>query len=176
MDPVGPCRSVVHVRAPLHRPENPGQTIKVLRGEIPLKITARQPEPLVVPLSSASGKSFDQGDLHVTVHEVRADPNTRQRQIELSIRHSQPEGETSPDDVSGPEAGSRFDSRQQRLEVLDSRGQVLPWYQTSIDMESSRMTLTIPGPPGSEPKELRYYRVTETTVNIPFTFTDLPMP
>jgi len=172
----GTCGSVVHVRAPLNRPENPGQTIKVLRGEVPLKVSARQPEPLVVPLLSASGKSFDQGDLHVTVHDVRSDPNNRQRQIELSVRQSQPENETSTDDVAGAEAGSRFDTRPQRLDVVDSRGRVLPWFQTSIDMESSRMTLTIAGLVGSELKELRYYRLSETTVNVPFTFTDLPMP
>jgi hypothetical protein len=172
----GTRSSVVHLRASLHRPENPGQTIKVLRGEVPLKVMARQPEPLVVPLASASGKSFEQGDLHVIVHEVRGDPNTRQRQIDLSVRLSQPECDTSPDDVAGAEAAWRFNSRQQSIEVVDSRGQVLPWHQSSTDMEGSRMTLTVTEPAGSESKELRYYRLSETTVSVPFAFTDLPMP
>ena len=43
-------------------------------------------------------------------------------------------------------------------------------------MESSRITLTMAGLAGAEPKELRYYRLTGTTVNVPFTFTDVPMP
>ena len=166
----------MHVRAPLIRPENPGRTIKVLRGVVPLKITARQPDPLVIPLASAAGKSFDKGDLHVVVHEVRSDANNRQRQIELTVRESRAEATPSGDEVMTPNFNSRSDPRQQNLEVVDARGQTLPWFQTSIDVESSRITLTMAGLAGAEPKELRYYRLTGTTVNVPFTFTDVPMP
>ena len=172
----GTCSSVVHVRAPLNRPENPGRTIKILRGLIPLRITARQPDPLVIPLANAAGKSFDKGDLHVTVHEVRSDPNNRQRQIELTVRESRAEAIPAGDEAMAPNFGNRMDPRQQNLELLDARGQILPWFQTSIDLESSRITLTMAGLAGAEPKELRYYRLTGTTVSVPFTFTDVPMP
>ena len=170
------CSSVVHVRAPLNRPENPGRTIKILRGVIPLQITARQTDPLVIPLASAAGKSFDKGDLHVVVHEVRFDPNNRQRQIELTVRESRAEPLPAGDEAFAPNFGARLDPHQQNLEVVDARGQALPWFQTSVDMESSRITLTMAGLAGTEPKELRYYRLTGTTVSVPFTFTDVPMP
>jgi hypothetical protein len=32
------------------------------------------------------------------------------------------------------------------------------------------------GPAGTEPKELRCYRLSETAVNVPFSFSDVPMP
>ena len=55
---VSSCSAVVHIGAPLNRPDNPGRTIRILRGSVPLRITARQPDPLVVPLATAAGKSF----------------------------------------------------------------------------------------------------------------------
>ena len=172
----GSCSSVVHVRAPLNRPENPGRTIKILRGSVPLRIMARQPDPLVVPLATAAGKAFDSSDLHVLVHEVRADPNTHQRQIELTVRVTRSGGLPASDEESVSDLGSRFDPHQQNIEIIDARGHVVPWFQTSIDMESSRITLTMSGLAGTEPKELRYYRLSETAVNVPFSFSDVPMP
>ncbi len=172
----GSCSSVVHLRAPLNRPENPGRTIKLLRGSVPLRITARQPDPLVVPLATATGKAFDSSDLHVLVHEVRFDPNTQQRQIELTVRATRSGGLPAADDESAADLGSRFDPHQQNIEIIDTRGHVVPWFQTSIDMESSRITLSMAAPASAEPKELRYYRLSESTVNVPFTFSDVPRP
>ena len=128
------CSSAVHVRAPLNRPENPGRTIKILRGVIPLQITARQTDPLVIPLASATGKSFDKGDLHVVVHEVHSDPNNRQRQIELTVRESRAEALPAGDEAFAPNFGTRLDPYQQNLGVVDARGQAFPWFQTSVDM------------------------------------------
>jgi hypothetical protein len=172
----GTCNSVVHVRSPLHRPDNPGRTIKTLRGAIPLKINARQPDPLIVPLAGATGKSFDKGDLHLVVHEIRSDPNNRQRQIELSVRQTRSVGLPTLDDATGQDFGARPDRHQQNIEVRDARGRVLPWIQTSVDLESARITLTMAGLAGTEPNELRYYQLAESTLNVPFQFADVPMP
>ncbi|MGC8644356.1 MAG: hypothetical protein ACP5XB_31220 [Isosphaeraceae bacterium] len=172
----GTCSSVLHLRAPLTRPEDPGRTIKVLRGVIPLRVVSRQADPLVVPLAHAAGKSFDKGDLHLAIHEVRNDPNRRQRQIELSIHEDHGDGIPGTDDTEPMLPGQRLDMHQQNIEVIDSRGQPLPWFQTSVDLQSSRLTLTLAGLAGPDLKELRYYRLTETTVEVPFTFHDLLMP
>jgi hypothetical protein len=80
------------------------------------------------------------------------------------------------DDPLSRDLGARFDPRQQNIEVIDARGQVLPWFQTGLDMESSRLTLTLAGPAAAEPRELRYYRLVETTLDVPFSFSDVPMP
>jgi len=141
-----------------------------------LRITARQPDPLVVPLATAAGKAFGSSDLHVLVHEVRADPNTHQRQIELTVRVTRSGGLPAADEESVSDLGSRFDPHQQNIEIIDTHGHVVPWFQTSIDMESSRITLSLAGPASAEPKELRYYRLSESAVNVPFSFSDVPMP
>ena len=86
----GTCTPVLHLRAPLHRPDNAGASIRLLTGKIPLAVMARRPDPLVVPLAGASGKTFGDADVRVTVHEVRTDPNNRQRQIELSVQPGRP--------------------------------------------------------------------------------------
>ena len=52
----------------------------------------------------------------------------------------------------------------------------MPLLQTNVDFQTSRITLTTAGLAGAEAKELRYYRLTETSVNVPFTFTDILMP
>lgn len=172
----GTCSAVLHLRAPLNRPENPGRTIKILRGTIPLRVISRQSDPLVVPLADAAGKSFEKGELHLAIHELRNDANQRQRQIELSVQEGPGEGIPGSDNTLSSIPGQRIDGHQQNIEILDARGQALPWFQTSVDLQSSRLTLTVAGLAGAEPKELRYYRLTEATVEVPFTFTDILMP
>jgi hypothetical protein len=170
------CSPVLHLRAPLNRPEAPGKKIELLRGTIPLRITSRQPDPLVVPLASSAGKSFGKGDIQLAIHEVRSDANHRQRQIELSIHEDRSDGLPVTDDTLTQPFGQRVDPHQQNIEIIDTRGQALPWFQTSLDPQSSRITLTLAGLAGAEPKELRYYRLTETSVDVPFSFTDVLMP
>jgi hypothetical protein len=173
----GTCSSVLHLRALLQRPEKPGESIKSLRGVIPLRVTARRPDPLIVSLASAVGKTFHKGDLHLTVHEVRSDPNVRQRQIDLSVRVGRLETTPTVDDLSVPDPNSRPDPHRQNIEVIDAQDHVLSWFQTTMDVESSRITLTMTNSPGAaEPKELRYYTLTESTLTVPFSFSDLPMP
>jgi hypothetical protein len=173
----GTCSSVLQLHAPLSRPDNPGQSIKILRGVVPLRVTARRPDPLVVPLAGATGKAFDQGDLHLTIHEVRSDPNSRQQQIELSVRAGRSDGSPPTDETPVQDLNVRSDPHQQNIEIVDARDHVRSWFQTSLDIESSRITLTLAASPAAaELKELRYYRLTETVVDVPFSFADVPMP
>jgi hypothetical protein len=147
-----------------------------LRGQVPLRVSARRPDPLIVPLAGAGGKTFVQGDVQLTIHDVRIGGNSRGRQIELSVREGHSDGATATDDFSLHEPGSRLESHQQNLEILDAQNHPLTWFQTSLEMESSRLTLTLASSAAAEPKELRYYRLTETMVDVPFAFTDIPMP
>jgi hypothetical protein len=168
--------SILQVRAALQRPENPGATIRVLRGVIPLRLTSRQPEPLVVPLNSSIGKSFENDDVAITIHEIRNDPNSRQRQIELTIQPRSSDVIPRNDPMEDLNQLPRADRNQQNLEIVAADGQPILWFQTGADLESSRMTLTLAGPRAGDPKELKYYRLTQTVVEVPFRFEDLPMP
>ena len=173
----GTCTSVIHLRVPLSRPENPGRSIKTLRGEVPLRVTARRPDPLIVPLAGAMGKTFVQGDVRLTILDVRLVANNRGRQIDLAVREGRSEGAPATEDLSLHDPSSRLESHQQNIEILDAQNRPLPWVQTDLEMESSRLTLTMASSAAAaEPKELRYYRLTETMVDVPFAFADVPMP
>jgi hypothetical protein len=174
---MGTCSSVIHLHAPLSRPKNPGQSIKILRGEVPLRVSARRPDPLIVTLEGAGGKTFVQGDVRLTIHEVRMGASGRGRQIDLSVREGNAGGAPVTDDSSLHDPSSRQESHQQNIEILDAQNRPLPWFQTGLEMESSRLTLTLASSAAAaDPKELRYYRLTETIVDVPFTFADVPMP
>ncbi len=48
--------------------------------------------------------------------------------------------------------------QQQQFEIIDSRGEIIPWVQPDFDSETSRLTLTVTSlPQNTQPKVLRYY-------------------
>ncbi|MFO0890127.1 MAG: hypothetical protein U0790_13435 [Isosphaeraceae bacterium] len=169
------CTSVLQLQAAVQRPADCGKLLRSLRGTVPLRITARRPDPLVVKLDGAAGKTFSKDDLSLTIHEVRSDPKLRRRQIELSIQGGRRDIVAGTTDASTGELGVRGEPLQQSLEVVDERGRSLPWFQTVIDMESNRVTLTLHGV-GNELGELRYYRITEAATDVAFSFSDIPIP
>ena len=73
---------------------------------------------------------------------------------------------------------ARPDGGQQQIEVLDSQGRLIPWFQTAADPDSSRMSITLNQFGGAkiEPKEIRFYSLIKAVTEIPFEFRDLPMP
>ncbi len=170
------CTSILHLQAILQRPENPGRMIKILRGNVPMMVAARQPDPLVVSLAGAAGRSFDKGAVRLTVHALRSEPNSKRQQVEITIQGKRGD---SPGGGGEPPIGDsvvRVESLQRQLEIVDERGRLLPWFQSSVDAGAGRLTLTLNGLGAAEPRELRYFELTETTVQLPFTFTDIPLP
>jgi hypothetical protein len=170
--------SVIQLQAQLHRPEKPGTIIKKFRGVIPLSISSRRPDPLIVPLDQGMGKRFENADAELTVHGIRAAPNTHQTFIDITVR---PNGRSSTP-VTADESDAfgsvyRVDANRIQLEIVDSRDQLVSWFPSGIDSENSRLTLTLTSPPASSSlKEIRYYTLTRATVNVPFEFADIPMP
>ena len=71
----------------------------------------------------------------------------------------------------------RHDLHQQQIEVLDAKGQIIPWYPTSFDAEGARVTLTIAPPDGvAVPAELRYYSLARAATEVQFEFADVILP
>ncbi len=170
--------SVLQLQAQLQRPAMAGETIKKLRGIIPLTVSSRRPDPLIVPLDQGTGKRYENPDVELTVHDIRTQPNSRQTIIELSLKSNE-RGTTSAEHGDGDIFRDVYpDSQRLQLEILDSRGQVVPWSPfPSGDSESSHVTLTVMNLSASAPlKELRYHTLTRATVSIPFEFHDIPMP
>jgi hypothetical protein len=169
---------VVHLQAPLHRPEAAGERVKKLRGFVTLTVAARRPHPVVIPLINSVGKTFENHEHRLTVHDIRPAPTNHNVLLELSIKANdaaassdQPEHDVFSDSLQ------RADPQHLQIEVIDAGGQLIPWFQSPADAQGSRYTLTLTNQ--AHPlnlKELRYYAVTRATVKIPFEFTDIPMP
>jgi hypothetical protein len=169
--------SVVQLQAALHRHALAGDTIKKLRGVIPLSVSSRRPEPLVVPLDQGTGKRFENTDVELTIHEIRTMPNSRQTILELSVRPKDRGAIAESGESDAFVDVYRPDSQRLQLEISDSRGQIVPSFPSGVDSETSHLTLSINSLTASAPlKELRYYTLTRTTVSVPFEFKDIPMP
>jgi hypothetical protein len=166
---------VVNLSVPLHRPVTAGESIKKLRGNIPLAVSSRRPDPLVVPLANAVGKTIENPDVQLSVDEIRSLPNSRTTQIELTVRPSDRES-TSNGEIDGSiTLFRRSFPPPPQIELIDTRGQQVTWIQSSADAANSRITLTVSNLT-TELKELRYYTLSRANVTVPFEFSDIPLP
>jgi hypothetical protein len=170
------CDTALHLQEPIRRPPIPGTTITILQGTVPLKISSRRPDPLVVPLPTAQGRSFRKGGTRIVIHAVPAgDP--RHGHLELTLETEASGDPTPPLDAPPPNFATAADSLHRRLEIVDAKGRPLSWIQTAEDLDTGRLTLSLNGPATeSLPHELHYYELAETVLDLPFTFSDLPMP
>lgn len=169
--------SVMQVQAPLRRPDMPGTQIKKLRGVIPMTVSSRRPDPLIVPLNQGNGKHFENADVELTLHEIRSIPSTRQTLIELSIKLKERRMTAEAGEPDAFNAIYRPDTQRLQLEIFDSRGRVVPWFPSDVDSETSHVTLMLTNLPASASlKELRYHTLTCATINVPFEFKEIPMP
>jgi hypothetical protein len=170
---------VMQVLAALQRPIDAGQKIKRLRGVIPVAVSSRQPDPLVVPLQNAAGKTFGGDELQITVHSIKGVSNNRQSAIELSIKG--PDSRAGGAEFANPDAFNpimpRINLQQLPIEIFDARGQMIPWSQTNYDAETAHVILTLSGQvQGAPVKELRYFTLNRATTGIPFDFSDVLLP
>ncbi len=153
--PHGP---VMETHAQLQRPADPGDTIKTMRGTIPVTVCSRRPGPLIVPLEKSVGKTFENSDSQLTVHSVRALPDSRQTLVELSIKTNGPDAPSSGESDGYNLLFPRTGQDQLQIDVLDSSDHLIPWFQSIADAENSHVTLTVTSSLRSgPPKELRYY-------------------
>ncbi len=161
---------VIPLQAFLHHPAQPGKRIKVLKGVVPITVSTRKPDPLRVSLGAATGRTVQNEDVVITVHEVHVQPGHQPPTLDLTIRQIGPE-------TAGLEGAIlRPDVHQQHLEILSAEGRPIPWYQSSLDTESGRLTVSLAlSDPAIVPSELRYYSLIRANTEVPFAFTDIPM-
>ena len=168
----------LQLNAQLRYPEPHGDRIKLLRGSIPLAIAARKPDPLVVTLAGAAGKTFRTDEATLVVHELKPDPNGQGTMIELSLRaHGGPSLGANPrgEVLAFPPA----QTPQTQLEVCDAQGRPLPFYvrQTSGQPGDARLSLVLLGRGDAGPPALlRYHDLVRAEAEATFEFRDLPMP
>jgi hypothetical protein len=166
---------VVNLPVQLQRPAAAGEMIKKLRGSIPLAVSSRRPDPLIVPLANAVGKSFENPDVQLTVDEIRPLANARTTQIELTLRPSDRDAASNAEVDASISLFRRSYPAPLQIELTDARGQLVTWIQSNADVANSRVTLTASNLM-TELKELRYYTLTRSNVTVPFEFSDIPLP
>jgi hypothetical protein len=124
------------------------------------------------------GKSFENQDHRLTVHDIRPTPTNRNLVVELSVRSNNPD--TSSDQVDPDvftDGFQRADPQHLQIEVFNTSGHLIAWFQSGTDVETSRFTLTLTNQTEvSQLRELRFYALTRASVKIPFEFADIPMP
>jgi hypothetical protein len=171
----------VQVQVQLRHPHEPGQTIKRLRGTLPVVVSARKDDPLVIDLASAKGKTFQTQDCSLTIHDMRTDPEQPRTTIELSLRSNV----ASDGADGGPLATDLMAFRgpnlpMSQVEIFDAQGRTyLQWFPTSTrrDADALQMTLTLlPAENLGPPTQLRFYDLARASTEFSFEFHDVPMP
>ena len=173
---------VLQMPIALSRPDLPGKTIVRLRGALPVTVSVRKPDPLVVPLVADSvGKVVRNATASVTIEDLNPVANNHQpTTIGLLVRIMD-DPHATESDPAGPGQGFRQAVPfQNQFEVLDERGRTLSCFvspRSSAQPEGTHLQLTIvnageTGPPA----EVRFYNLSEASTEVDFEFQDVPIP
>lgn len=169
--------STFPLTVPLKHPAHPGQIIRRLRGVVPVTVTARKDDPLLIALASAKGKTFQNAEVMVTIHDQKTDLAPPQTTIELTILGR------STDSQAG--FGSNFflkppGSPHNPFEIVDAKGRVLTNWMAISQIptpEGTRVTIRVPSGLLSSPAtHLRYYETSRANTDAEFEFVDVRMP
>jgi hypothetical protein len=181
INPGGALQFPVHLKYP----EQPGKTIKKFKGVLPVTVSARKSDPLVIPLESENlNKEFHNADVQLTLTDLKTGPNVPRATIGVSVKMLARQGDAGQDGDPGmPPFGRAFrmpTGGQSQIEILDEKGNPLQGFTSSPNAtrgqtEEGKFTITLlPGASG--PAELRYYSLARATTDVPFEFTNVPMP
>jgi hypothetical protein len=171
--PINPQRNSYHhgYRSYMHqisgqlKPAAGGRRLKSLKGTVPVTVVA-QTNPLITidKLGEAKNKTVKQNSTTINIQEVTQ--NNGHPGIKMSITESTPGGQNDY---------TWMNSIQQRIEVFDDKGTKLQSYGGSWSMNGNNSingTFTYSGVPA----KLVYYEWHTLSYQVPFSFTDLPLP
>ena len=169
--------SLLHWHVPLGLPDLPVRSPLKLRGVLPVVISSRRPDPLVIPLVGAAGKTFRQGPRVVRIEKVSGQ-GTGTTAVDLSLSE-----DVIPADrtrvSAGPETDYIGDFLPNRIEFEDAEGHPLSWLllgdpAASTTNDEIRVQTFVSGV--APPARLRVYRLHRLATEIPFEFGDVPSP
>jgi hypothetical protein len=183
----------------LRLPPRVGAKLERLRVAAPLVVSARRPDPLVVRLADAAGKTFTVGETSLRFNRVETEPGGGV--IELLIRSPDPAFQPiDPNFVGGPGfrggfRGGRFalelsGALQLQIEIVDSRGRPLPWRpempvgpgrfrmmrMRGLRIGEDLVPIAVTPADDAEPVEFRFYTLMEATTEPTFEFTNIALP
>lgn len=147
-------------------------TIRELRGVLPVILSRRRPDPLVIPLADAAHKTFRHGGAVVQVTGVSTSG------ITLVLRNDEEEPPARKGD--GPPVPTAKDDPltelvRNRIEFEDADGKLLSWSHNppfASPQSELRLTARIRG----KAARLRVYRLYRLATALRFRFADVPVP
>lgn len=168
--------SMLHWYLPLGLPDPPGRTPLKLRGVLPVVISSRRPDPLVIPLAGAAGKTFRQDGVVVRVEAV---PKGDARNMVMTLVLGEEPGDSDPSRASsGPQPDRLSELVHNRLEFEDAEGRRLNWLLPGHSFLNAdgelRAQVHLSGP--APPARLRVYRLNRLATDIPIAFDGAPAP
>src|SRR5581483_189419 len=167
----GGYRSFFHqTQASLVWPSKSSRVVKTLKGLIPVTLLADQ-KPAVVTekLTAAKSRKIKVGAASFSIEDVAELPG-KQYQVRMTVTED-------TNDNSGDY--TRINSLQQRIELLDSKGNKLHFFCSQMANNSpTSIQLTLNTQPGNQgaPTKLLYYSWVLMEHEVPFEFRDLPLP
>jgi hypothetical protein len=197
-----PAQACVFIRLSLKHPERAGKTIKRLRMSLPVEVVARKPDPLVVTLGHARGKTFRLGHTSLQILDVKTD-GSGHPVIELKVGMDEETASrlTHALPLESPMVWGqpvRPEISDNVLQIFDQRGRQYPWsggadYQAAGPWITATLTLCPPGAtavseptsagtvdstrlPESIPSQLQYFELARAVVQAKVEFADIRLP
>jgi hypothetical protein len=170
---------------PLADSTPPGVRLAELKGVIAVAVMGRRSEPLVIPLAGAKEKTIENDGARLTVHEAVINPNQFYGELELSLETEKP-AETLK--IQGPGIGPLEVSRpldliERELEIADDHNQPMDWSFLRTPTHGLRGRMRLQVRPRNQGERLdfsnlrlRFSPMVGAAIEVPFSFTDVPMP
>ena len=158
---------VLQWRVPLGFPVEDASSLRSLRGTLSAVISSRRPDPLLIQLDETPGQAHHFEDRTLRFQSIQSTPG--QFQMDLIIK---------PDQAGGPgQSGRNPDAHGQQLVFEDRENHPLSWISLNENIGpggEKKIRVMISGP--RPPVRLRYFGLVSALVEIPFEFTNVPLP
>jgi len=195
-----PAQACINFGLHLQRPERAGKLIKRLRLSIAVEVVTRKPDPLVIPLAEARGKTFRIGPTTVQILRLGKDASNHPS-VELRVRIDEEIARrlTQAVRLEYPNVWGQLvrpEITENVIQVFDQHGRQFPWTggaELDGPWVSAKLALRPEGGPpvyeptsrgvvppdagkSATPTELRFYDLARAIVPAPLEFADIPLP
>ncbi len=153
-------------RLPLGPPDPRAMKLRRLRGTLPVIVSATRPDPLVISLDDAPGKSYRHEETTLQFRIIQQSANGMQAEVILT---RDPGPATSRDDRAR-------DALRHRFAFEDRDGRPLSWLPLFENVRQGNETHIQVTISEGRPARLRFHGVVWSSTEIPFEFADVPLP